>query len=161
MHMNMKYYWGNMKTVILEIMTTFMFCKWPFHQHSFNSLQLSVFQFLFLEKDIVTPTIKADNVSPFVLFNQKPYQLPVKLLQHKSIKWKILEAHIQYAKFRNEKQCCLCSFLGNRWSECSHGRIGEYLSYSCSIRRQSCSIHEHQESSYWGKSFRGWFDMLL
>ena len=67
--------------------TTFMFRKWPFHQHSFqNSLQLSVFQFLFLEKDIVTPTIKADNVSPLLLFNQKPYQLPVKLQQHKSIK---------------------------------------------------------------------------
>ncbi|CAB3990743.1 cation channel sperm-associated 4-like [Paramuricea clavata] len=28
------------------------------------------------DKDIITPTMKADNVSPFVLFNQKSYQLP-------------------------------------------------------------------------------------
>ncbi len=33
----------------------------------------------FPDKDIVTPTVKADNVSPFVLLNQKPYQLPVRL----------------------------------------------------------------------------------
>ena len=52
------------------------YCKILLYFITFPFLVKFIF---YSDKDIITSTINADNVSPFVLFNQKPYQLPVSL----------------------------------------------------------------------------------